>query len=374
MQEGVPLALRAQLLPLYTPLSAALLASFGRVFLEDSTQWCLHTQLAEALKGAGGSASRSAVKIDVIYALRHHQLHDLTVTEGRAADQGHAATIVAFLRAGELVIRDVGYFSVDALQQIATKEAWFLRRLSPSVAVYGSAAPAAPALALVDHVQQTAATEAVVELAVDLGPRRCPWRLWAYRLPAEVVEQRRRRAYETARKKGRLPTQASLHWLQYGWYITNVRATVWTAEVVATVYRIRWQVELLCKHWKSLLHLHVLTGTRPARIRCVLYGRLIAITMLMRVCAYAAWYATAVLPREGSFHKLIAWLKRQGRFAHAVQDDTLDKLYQELRRDMATLLCKQKRQRQTSQQLLDTAGQSRENAPQEEVGQEDQAA
>jgi len=105
-QEGVQLALREQLVPLYAQLPAALLASFGRVFLEDSTQWCLHEKLAEAFKGSGGSASRSTVKIDVMYALLHHQLHDLTVTDGRAADQGHAATIVTFLRAGDLVIRD----------------------------------------------------------------------------------------------------------------------------------------------------------------------------------------------------------------------------------------------------------------------------
>ena len=53
-------------------------------------------------------------------------------------------------------------------------------------------------------------------------------------------------------------------------------------------------MELLFKEWKSLLHLHVLKGTRPERIRCFLYGRLITMTMLMRVCSYAAWYATTV--------------------------------------------------------------------------------
>ena len=153
---------------------------------------------------------------------------------------------------------------------------------------------------------------------------------------------------------GRTPTHAYLHWLQYGWYMTNVPATVWTAEVVATVYRIRWQIELLFKQWKSLLQLHVLKGTRPERIRCLLYGRLITITMLMRVCAYAAWYATSVLHREVSFPKLLLWLKRQGRFAHAVQDGTMDTLYANLRQALEPLLCKQKRKRLTSQQLLDT--------------------
>jgi len=122
-----------------------------------------------------------------------------------------------------------------------------------------------------------------------VGQPRLPCRLLAYRLPVELVEQRRRTAYETARKKGRTPTKAYLDWLQYGWYITNVRAVVWTAAVVATVYRIRWQVELLVKQWKSLLHIHVLKGTRPERIQCLLYGRLVTITLLMRWSSYAVW-------------------------------------------------------------------------------------
>ena len=106
---------------------------------------------------------------------------------------------------------------------------------------------------------------------------------------------------------------------------------------------------MLFKQWKSLLHIHVLTGTRPERIQCLLYGRLTTITMLMRVCSYASWYAAAVLHREISLHKLIVWLQRKGRFAHAIHDGTVEALCRDLRRDMATLLWKQKRKRKTSQ-------------------------
>jgi hypothetical protein len=149
---------------------------------------------------------------------------------------------------------------------------------------------------------------------------------------------------------------------------------VWAAEVVATVYRIRWQIELLFKQWKSLLHLHVLKGTRPERLRCLLYGRLITITMLMRVCSSAAWYASAVLGRAVSFPKLLLWLKRQGRFAHAVQADTMEMLYADLRQALEPLLCKQKRKRQTSQQLLDVINPAQERATPRTIARENQAA
>jgi hypothetical protein len=190
-----------------------------------------------------------------------------------------------------------------------------------------------------------------------------------------VVEQRRRQAYETARKKGRTPTHRYLHWLQYGWDSTNVDSLVWPAEVVATVDRMRWHIELLFQQWKSFLSLHVLTGTRPERIRCLLSGRLITITMLMRVCAYAAWYAATICQREVSFPKLLLWLKRNGRFARAVQTDTLETLYADLHQAMEPLLCKQKRKRPTSQQLLDIPRSAQESAPVRTMTQqEDQAA
>jgi hypothetical protein len=374
LSEVCQVALRAQLTPLYAQLPPAALASFGRVFLEDSTQCCLHTKLADAFKGSGGSASRASVKIDVLYELLAHQLHALTVTDGRAADQGQATAIVSHLRARDLVIRDLGYFSLEALEQIAGKEAWFLSRLSSQVAVYTSTDPAAPAVALVDQVQPTVARHGVEDLMVYLGERRLPCRLLAYHLPQEVVAQRRRHAHEMARKKGRTPTHAYLHWLQYGWYITNVKATVWAAEVVATVYRIRWQIELVFKQWKSLLHLHVLKGTRPERIRCLLYGRLITITMLMQVCSYAAWYASTVLGREVSFPKLLLWLKRKGRFAHAVQSDSLATLYADLRQAILPLLCKQKRKRPTTQQLLNVPSSAQESATSRTMEQEAPAA
>ena len=54
LHDVLQLALRDQLTPLYAQLPAAVLTSFGRVFLEDSTQCCLHEKLAEAFKGSGG--------------------------------------------------------------------------------------------------------------------------------------------------------------------------------------------------------------------------------------------------------------------------------------------------------------------------------
>jgi hypothetical protein len=115
-------------------------------------------------------------------------------------------------------------------------------------------------------------------------------------------------------------------------------------------------MEWLFKHWKSLLPLHVLKGTRPERLKCLLYGRLSAMTLTTILSSYASWYAAAYLQREVSLHKLINWLKRDGRLAKALHGETWEALLLALRRDLPKLRCTQKRKRRTTQQLLEEYG------------------
>jgi hypothetical protein len=352
LQEVFQLALRQQLEPLCERLPLGALAPFGRVLLEDSTQCRLHEKLAETFKGSGGSASPSAVKIDLIYEVLHHSLLELHLSDGTAADQGRALAIIPHLRAGDLVLRDLGYLTLESLRQIEAQEAWYLSRLSKGVDVYLEADAQAPALALVKHLERYYPDDHVIDLPVYLGHERVPSRLLAYRLPEPVVQERRRKALEEARKKGRELSQEYLDWLSFGFYITNVSQQVWPSRVVGTVYRLRWQVELTFRNWKSLLKINVLKGTRPERIKCIIYGRLITIIMLAMISSYASWYAEDHLHRELSLPKLINWLKRKDRLVNAMHDGTLETLLRNLRQALPKLLCKQRRKRRTSRQLM----------------------
>ena len=121
-------------------------------------------------------------------------------------------------------------------------------------------------------------------------------------------------------------------------------------EVVGTVYRLRWQVELVFKNWKSLFQINILKGTRPERILCLIYGRLIVILVVQRLLALAAVQAVHE-QRELSFYKATQWLMRGGRLLKAFLDRQLGGL---LRRMVSCLkrLLKQKRKRLTTWQLI----------------------
>ncbi|MBU3915333.1 hypothetical protein KKA14_07345 [bacterium] len=56
--------------PVTEKISLPVFNHFGRVFLQDSTQMSLHEDLAQEFKGSGGGASKSSLKIDLIYELK----------------------------------------------------------------------------------------------------------------------------------------------------------------------------------------------------------------------------------------------------------------------------------------------------------------
>jgi hypothetical protein len=284
------------------------------------------------------------------------------LSDGTAADQGRALAIVAHLRAGDLVMRDLGSLSLEGLRQIDAHGAWDLSRCSKGVDVDLDAHAETRALALVPYLQQHYGDAAVVDLPVSLGQERVPGRLLASRLSEDVVKQRQRKAHAEARKKGRTLTQESRNWLTFGFYITHVSQQMWPSKVVGTLYRLRWQVEVTCKNWQSLLHMHILKGTRPERMQCILYGRLMTIAMIALVSSDSSWYAEDYLQRARRRAKLLHWLKRKGRFAKAIHAGTVEALCIDLWRALPKLLCKQKRRRRTSRQLIEEYGYSMEDA------------
>jgi len=354
LKEVFESALRENLGAVRSDVSPDLLSSFGQVFLEDSTQIILHEKLAEKFRGSGGNASKSALKIDLTYEIKQDILRKILISRGSLPDQSRTGEILSEIRKNDLVLRDMGYFSIPSLLGIDWKEAFFLSRLPKGVNVYLSDDDNALPVSLPKHIDKKFSSLSVIDMNVYLGEKeRMPCRLVAYRMPDEVVAERRGKAERNARKKGRQPTKEYPDWQRFGFHVTNVPPEIWDAEVVGTVYRFRWQIELTFKHWKSLMNIHVVRGTHSERILCLLYGRLTAVVVVTMISGYASWYAHKHLKKEASFHKIISWLRRKGRLAKAVGTGSLDELFDELREIMSKSLCKQKRNRKTTRQLLE---------------------
>jgi len=110
-------------------------------------------------------------------------------------------------------------------------------------------------------------------------------RLVAMRLPAAEAEKARVRVRtELGNKTSGLDLEAA----QYVVLFTTAPATRLSTEMSLALYRLRWQVELAFKRWKSLCHFDRLPKYRDDTILTWLYAKLLLALLLHRMASGAS--------------------------------------------------------------------------------------
>jgi IS4 transposase len=73
----------------------------------------------------------------------------------------------------------------------------------------------------------------------------------------------------------------------YHWYVTSLDAGDFPPEEVAEIYRLRWQIELLFKEWKSLCRIDQIPSGKEPVVLCLVYASLCA-ALLSRIAMWLA--------------------------------------------------------------------------------------
>lgn len=105
-------------------------------------------------------------------------------------------------------------------------------------------------------------------------------RLLASPLSPEKAEAARRRARRAAQKKHHQVSEGTLVAAGFLLLVTNLPADLWPMDLVFWLYRLRWQIELAFKRYKSLIHLGQLRVTDPTLIQICLLCKILAILLL----------------------------------------------------------------------------------------------
>jgi hypothetical protein len=105
----------------------------------------------------------------------------------------------------------------------------------------------------------------------------------ALHLNEQACNQARRRAYRHARRRGRTPRAQTLFLSEWVLVLTTLPPDELSAEVILDLYRIRWQVELVSKRYKSLLQAARLRAKRGSPLAIVyLVGKLLFAVLVER--------------------------------------------------------------------------------------------
>jgi hypothetical protein len=116
-------------------------------------------------------------------------------------------------------------------------------------------------------------------------------RLIAGRKPPPACEQACRRVHATARRKGKTPDARSLEAADWVLVLTSLPENAFDAAAVLAAYRLRWQVELAIKRWKSLLGLGQPPVHHPETAKAWIYALLIAALLIEDKVADAATHS-----------------------------------------------------------------------------------
>jgi hypothetical protein len=252
--------------------TAPLLDRFNGVYLLDSTQFVLPACLAQLWPSTGGDNCHAGIKCMVLLEFCSGLLK-LELKPAKDADTTFA-TARQPLPAGALRLADLGFFDLDLLKGYHLDGTYYITRAQPHTML----TVGARRCQLWQYLSSS--DESRIDEWVQLGQEgELPCRMVAWRCPPEVTARRRQKAKEQARKRGRELSKRV--WLMCAWTVlfTNVPAEKLTANEVWVVYRVRWQVELLFKRWKSLAQVGKSVGKKVHRVLSEVYAKLLGVVV-----------------------------------------------------------------------------------------------
>ncbi len=262
-------------------VARGLFACFDRVLLHDSTTIGLPPRFAGRFPGSANQRGAfSQLKIQVVCDLLGARVEHLSLSGFTRNDQRASPDILSLLRAGDLVIRDLGYFVLPVFAAIIERGAFFLSRYRHDTTLLDPSTHRPIPLAKILKKR------GFFDSSVLLGAQaKVPVRVVAVPVP-DAVANRRRRNLRRNRDQSLNPGKEHFYLLGWNIFVTNVGAGVWPATQLPIIYRLRWRIETLFKGWKSYLDLTELNDRCPAMIHLSVMTKLIFCAFVYRTCMH----------------------------------------------------------------------------------------
>lgn len=271
------------------PKAIPLLGKFpGGVWINDSTVINLPADFAEQWPSCGGDVGQSEASLKIQFRFDYitGACRALFVEPGRSSDMSSPVQ-QQLLPAGSLRLADLGYFCLSALAEQSRRGVWFISRIQPRTAVFSEVGKPLDNLCRWLKKQR----QPVVDVSIQLGAQeRLPCRLVAVRAPTAVVRKRRARLRKEAQRRGR--PISSRQWAWTGWTIltTNLSAEQATWQEVCVLYRVRWQIELLFKLWKSHGQIERSRSNQPDRLLTEIFAKLLGMLVQHWLLLTTVWH------------------------------------------------------------------------------------
>lgn len=251
---------------------------FDRVCIKDSSKFRLPIEFIDSYPGYGGFNKKSSLmNIQYEYDLQAGDWISLEFTKATRNDQEESKTTLENIKKNDLHIRDLGYITMPYLEGVIEREAYFLNRLPVRLNVYQ----------LKDGSYQSVNWECIdrkmqkgklnyLDLNVAIGEKsKLNVEMIIQPVPEDIYKERIKKATVHAKSKGCQLTKEYKIKAKYNIFITNIPVELLSPKDVPQVYRLRWQIELVFKTWKSNLSIHLVKKMKKERFECQLIAKIL---------------------------------------------------------------------------------------------------
>ena len=245
---------------------------FKAIHIRDSSSIGLPKELKEVWRGNGNqNGETAAMKLQVSWEQCRGALDGIALQEGYSQDRTSPYQSME-LEAGALHMADLGYYSLEKLAEDHQKGVFWITPLKFRTLLWNEQGLALDLLDFLNHQ-----TQKQFNLPVIVGGKQeVVCRLLARRVPQEVADRRRQRIQDQYRKKGGQPSPKLLQLAAWTLVLTNVPACQLSLQEALVLLKVRWQIELLFKLWKSYLSMDEWNSHNPWRILTEIYAKLLS--------------------------------------------------------------------------------------------------
>jgi hypothetical protein len=232
------------------------LKRFEQVLLQDGSSFALHPDLAEIFPNRFKGHSPAGVECHMTMSLADAQPIKLGISADTASERDYLPKAEQMTH--KLLLADAGYIGLKYMADIERNNGFYLMRatkqINPTItrALHskGKEVKALAGLKLKDLKQRRGARTQVLDLDVQWQRHDCRMVLFWHK-----KEKR------------------------YLWWLTNLPREEFSGEDVMKLYRIRWQIELLFKEWKSHNNLKKFVTRQPYLVKGLIWASLLSLLL-----------------------------------------------------------------------------------------------
>jgi len=299
---------------------------FKQVCIKDSTKFNLPLSFINDYPGYNSYNKNSSImNIQYEYDILSGNWKSIELTKATRNDQCDSRETINTIQSGDLYIRDLGYVTTTYLEATVNKGAYFLNRLK-KINVYQFIGDGFKILdwdKLHKEMKQSGIQEK--ELVVYLGKNdKIKTRMVLFPVDNKVAESRIRKASKGGKrkKKYQLSKEYKIK-AHYNIFITNVPEQILSTTQIQKIYKLRWQIELIFKAWKSHLKIDKVKPMKKERFECQLLAKFLWTLLNWRIFQLANYLVRQINPDLAC--SVLKFYQRAKRFSVTIRHLLLTK-------------------------------------------------